>query len=86
MATFEQALITAMQQGKVEILTSVNQGIMKASMGSKKIQPNLQVAVTEAAVHNYFSSKPRLAGFMLFVDGDELNKIANAIDERNKDS
>lgn len=79
MATFKQVLIKALEQDGSR-LASINQNLMEVSRATKRKPNNIKIAVSDETVNNYLSARPKEVGFMIFIDGDELNKIAKELD------
>jgi hypothetical protein len=74
MATFKDVLVKALNDGKMN-LYSVNQNLMEVSRQTKKKPAYLKVAVGEDLVDGIMR-RERVA-FVIEMDGDELNEIAN---------
>jgi hypothetical protein len=77
MATFQQVLDKAMQAGKFEVI-SVNQGLMQASMATKRSPASLKVGINDELAKGLMMGKK--TAFIIHIDGDELNEIAKQID------
>lgn len=82
MATFQAVLGKALLNGKTE-LVSVNRNLMELAAATKKKSAFVKIATPEDLVRGLIGNKK--VGFVLFIDGDELNAIADEIDASKAD-
>lgn len=81
MANFKQVIKQAMETGKMEMI-SVNKNMMEVSMATKKKPGFVKVAVTEELAKGLIMSEQ--VALILYMDGDELNAIAEQIDAESE--
>lgn len=81
MATFKQTLERALKEDRLKML-SVNQNMLQVSMSTKKKAGFVKSAVTDELAEGLLHQK-RMA-FILHIDGDEMNAIADQIDMEGK--
>lgn len=83
MANFKQVLLNAMEHEKFSVV-SVNQNIMQASLATKRNTGYLKVAVNDELARGIMMRKQ--TAFIFYIDGDELNEIAESLDKDSPES
>lgn len=83
MATFQEVILEALQNGQMK-MTSVNQGIIELSKGTNKKSAFVKTAITDELVEGLMS-KTRVA-FILHMDADELNALNLSIESTEQHS
>lgn len=83
MATFKEAIETALKSDRMKLL-SVNQNLMEVASGTKRKPAFIRSAITEDLAEGLLH-RSRVA-FILHIDADEMNEIVRNLDEGEGES
>lgn len=82
MPSFKDVFLEALKREKLKMIP-VNRGLLEVKAASKKKPGHVKCAINDELATGLLTGK--MSAFILYADGDELNAIADELDQKTSE-